>query len=132
MIHAVKSLFRNILYLTLLALLILITGSFLIPSRGSDSSMAELTILTIVFMLICVLSFVIFQRGQSRDPHSQTLHTLVSMSVKLLLEMVLALLWFLVAKKTSSGSVFMFFILYLSFSLFSVLTILKTLNNKSL
>jgi len=127
-----KPLPRNILYLTALSLIILFAGNFLLRYSGPDSSLSDLVILTIVFLLISISSIAIFQRGQSREPQSQTLHTLVSMSVKLLFEMVLALLWFLIAKKTSSGSVFMFFILYLSFSLFSVLIILKTLKNKSL
>lgn len=128
----VKSLFRNILYLTALGLFILSAGYFIPLQTGTSSSFTELTILTIVFLFISILSFVIFHRGQSKDPQSQTLHTLVSMSVKLLLEMILALLWFLAAKKTSSGSVLMFFILYLTFSLVFVLLILKTLKNKPL
>ena len=127
-----KSLFRNILYLFLLSIFILSGGYFILLHTDTTSSFTELTILTVVFLTVCIISFVIFQRGQTRDPQSQTLHTLVSLSVKLLLEMVLALLWFFAAKKTSSGSVFMFFILYLTFSLFSVLLILKTLKNKSL
>lgn len=128
----VKPLLRNILYLTALSVIILFAGYFLLQNPDPNIPLADLVILTVVFLLISITSIVIFQRGQSREPQSQTLHTLVSMSVKLLLEMVLALLWFFVAKKTSSGSVFMFFILYLSFSLFSVLIILKTLKNKSL
>lgn len=128
----VKPLPRNILYLTALGFIILFTGYFLLQDSGPGNSLSDLAILTIVFLFISISAIVIFQRGQSREPQSQTLHTLVSMSVKLLFEMVLALLWFFVAKKTSTGSVFMFFILYLSFSLFSVLIILKTLKNKSL
>lgn len=127
-----KPLIRNILYLTALSLFILLAGYLILLQAGPGSYLTELTILTIVFLFICLVSLIIFQRGQTKDSQSQTLHTLVSVSVKLLLEMVLALLWFFAAKKTSSGSVFMFFVLYLSFSLFSVLLILKTLRNKSL
>jgi hypothetical protein len=46
--------------------------------------------------------------------------------------MVIALIWFFVAKKTSLQSVLIFFVLYLALTLFSVLIILKTLKNKSL
>lgn len=123
---------RNILYLSALSLFIILAGYFILPETGSVRYFTELIILTIVFLCICSISFVIFQRGQSKDPQSQTLHTLVSVSVKLLLEMGLALLWFFAAKKTTIESVFMFFVLYLSFSLFFVLVILKTLKNKSL
>jgi hypothetical protein len=128
----VNPIIRNILYLSALSLFIILAGYFILPDTGPGKYLNELTILTIVFLCICSISFVIFQRGQSKDPQSQTLHTLVSVSVKLLLEMVLALLWFFAAKKTSTESVFMFFVLYLSFSLFYVLVILKTLKNKSL
>jgi hypothetical protein len=46
--------------------------------------------------------------------------------------MVLALIWFIVAKKTSLISVVLFFVLYLALSLFSVWVILKTLKHKSI
>jgi hypothetical protein len=46
--------------------------------------------------------------------------------------LVLALVWFFVAKKTSLDSVFAFFVIYLTLTLFSMLIILKTLKNKAL
>jgi hypothetical protein len=60
------------------------------------------------------------------------LHSLVSISLKFLLEMLLALVWFIVAKKTSLTSVFIFFVIYLTLTLFSLSIILKTLKNKAL
>jgi hypothetical protein len=42
------------------------------------------------------------------------------------------LLWFIVAKKTSLPSVLMFFVLYLSLTLFTLWVIMKTLKNKAL
>jgi membrane protein implicated in regulation of membrane protease activity len=70
--------------------------------------------------------------GQKKTPGSQTIFSLVSVSLKFILEMVLALIWFLVAKKTEVSSVILFFVLYLAFTLFSILHILNTLKNKSL
>jgi hypothetical protein len=46
--------------------------------------------------------------------------------------MVLAFIWFIVAKKTSLPSVLIFFVLYLTLTLYSIWVILKTLKNKSL
>jgi len=46
--------------------------------------------------------------------------------------MVLALIWFFVAKKTYPSSVLLFFVLYLALSLYSVYFILKTLKSRSL
>jgi hypothetical protein len=52
--------------------------------------------------------------------------------VKMLLEMVLALVWFYVLKKTGPSTLILFFVLYLTFSLYSIIFMLKTLKSKSL
>jgi len=57
---------------------------------------------------------------------------MVAVSIKLPLEMVLALIWFFVAKKTFASSVLLFFVLYLALSLYSIYFILKTLKSRSL
>jgi len=60
------------------------------------------------------------------------MYLFVALSLKLLLEMFLALIWFIVGKKTGTISVILFFVLYLAFSLFSIFYMLKSLNDKSL
>ena len=92
----------------------------------------DIAILSTVFSLIALITLLIFFKGQTKEPDSQTLYILVAVSLKFLLEMVFALVWFIVAKKTSLASVLMFFVLYLCLTLFSILVILKTLKNKSL
>jgi hypothetical protein len=82
--------------------------------------------------MISLINIVIFLKGQTKEPDSQTLYSLVAVSLKFLLELVLALVWFIVAKKTSLPSVLIFFVLYLTFTLFSIWVILKTLKNNSL
>jgi hypothetical protein len=92
----------------------------------------DVAILSLIFSIIVIITLFIFFRGQTKEPDSQTLHSLVSVSLKFLLELVLALVWFIVAKKTSLPSVLIFFVIYLTLTLFSVWIILKTLKNKSL
>jgi hypothetical protein len=46
--------------------------------------------------------------------------------------MILALVWFFIAKKTYAPSVLMFFVIYLTFTIFSIFVILKILTNSSL
>jgi hypothetical protein len=46
--------------------------------------------------------------------------------------MILALLWFIIFKKTSLASVFVFFVIYLTLTLFTLFVILKVLRNRSL
>lgn len=93
---------------------------------------SNIVFLSTLFSTITILTLIIFFKGQIKDPETQTLHSLVSLGLKFLLEMVLALVWFIVAKKTSLPSVLIFFVLYLAFTLFSVFIILKILKNRSL
>jgi hypothetical protein len=99
---------------------------------GIKFSFIDIPLLSFLFSIIAVITLVIFLKGQTRDPESQTLFTFVSIGLKFLLEMLLALVWFIFAKKTSLPSVIIFFVLYLTLTLFSLLIIMKTLKNKSL
>jgi hypothetical protein len=94
--------------------------------------LSAIVILSTVFTLIAGICLIIFFKGQSKEPDSQTLYILVAVSLKFLLEIVFALVWFFVAKKTSLESVLMFFVLYLCLTLFSIQAILKTLKNRVL
>jgi hypothetical protein len=107
-------------------------GSILISFFKINPGYFETAVLSLIFTIINIISLIIFFRGQSKDSESQALHSLVSVSLKFLLELVLALVWFIVAKKTSFPSVLLFFVLYLTFTLFLILVILKTLKHKSL
>lgn len=82
--------------------------------------------------MLSVLTLTIFFRGQTREPASQSMHSFISISSKFLAELIFAFVWFFLAKKTGMQSVILFFVLYLAFTLFSVIIILKTLKNNSL
>lgn len=113
-------------------MLILLTGYLLVSVIKFSLRYSDIAILSSAFSLIAFITIVIFLRGQTKEPDNQTLHSLVSVSLKFLLDIVLALVWFIVAKKTSLTSVLIFFVLYLTLTLFSIWVILKTLKNKSL
>jgi len=95
-------------------------------------SLADIIILSTVFSLIALITIIIFLKGQAKEPESQPLYSIVAIGLKFLLEIVSALLWFIVAKKTSSQSVLMFFVLYLTLTLFTLWVILKNLKHKVL
>jgi len=116
----------------LLNILLIGTGYFLSPLIKNIFIIKDLVLLSLLFSLTTIIALIIFLRGQTKDPESQTMHSLVSVSLKFLLELVLALLWFIVIKKTGLASVLIFFVIYLTFTLLSVWVILKTLKNKSL
>ena len=93
---------------------------------------SDIVIVSSSFSVIAFNTILIFLKGQTKEPDGQTLYVLVAVSLKFLLEIVFALLWFIVAKKTSLPSVLMFFVLYLALTLFTIWIILKTLKNRAL
>jgi hypothetical protein len=123
---------KYVLLLLLLNILVAGTGFLLESLLKVNLILREIICLTSLFSVISFITITIFLRGISREPDSQTLHTLVSISLKFLLDMILALIWFFVAKKTSLTSVFMFFVIYLTLTLFSIFVILKVLKIRSL
>lgn len=127
-----KPLIKNIIYLIILEILILIAGFLVTSNSDTDLLFRGIFILSVAFALTVILILFIFFRGQGKEPVAQTMHLLVSLSLKFLVELVIAFIWFFVAKKTGLSSVILFFVLYLAFTLFSVLVVLKTLKYKSL
>lgn len=127
-----KPLARSIFLLGVLEIIILSAGFLitLLSERFPDFS--EILTASAVFTMISLVLLVIFFRGQQKETASQTMHTLTGMGIKFLAELVFAFLWFFTAKKTGISSVVLFFVLYLTFTLFSVLIILKTLKSKTL
>ncbi len=121
-------------FLTLLLFFTLILASGYLISGWTRIAIpfSDLLILTGGFSVITLIIFFIFLRGTAHEKGSQVLHLLVALSLKLLMELVFALIWFLVVKKTKQETVVLFFILYLAFTMFSILSILNALKHKSL
>lgn len=129
-----KPLFKYTLLLVLLNILLIGALYFIFNHGNIIFALSEISFLSIGFSTITILILFIFLMGQDQNkmPDTQTMHTLIAVSLKFLLEMILALVWFILWKKNSLASVFIFFILYLSLSLFSIGVIMKTLKNKTL
>jgi hypothetical protein len=126
---------KNLKYfglLILLTIVILISGSLLISRAGLPVESSSFFSLTLIFTIVNGVTLAIAFAGQGRDKKDQPGFTMASVSVKLLAEMVIALVWFIDEKKSAAPNVLLFFILYLSFTLFSVITIVKTLRSKAL
>jgi hypothetical protein len=124
---------KNYVFLLIFFNIILAGTLLLIRSlHGINPVLSDVLILSLSFSAISAITLIIFFRGRDRESDSQTMHTLVSVSLKFLLDMILALIWFFISKKTSLTSVIIFFVLYLTLTLFTVFVILKTLRNRSL
>jgi hypothetical protein len=127
-----KPIHKNILWLILIEFLILAGGLILLSGYDPGFDFAGIAVLSLSFAFLSLLTLIIIFRGQKKDPEARTMYMLVAFGIKFILELVIALLWFFVAKKTGVTSVILFFVLYLAFTLFSVLVVLKTLKYKPL
>lgn len=129
---SLKLIYKYILFLILLNVLILFSSYLFVIKVSTIVCFRDIAILSFSFSIISFITILIFLKGRTKEPASQTLYSLVAVSLKFLLEIVFALLWFIVAKKTSMQSVLIFFILYLTLTLFTLWVIVKTLKNKVL
>lgn len=127
-----KILIKPLLKLSLLLVGVLVTGFLLSRYINIGVSFTDIIAVSGGFAFITILILMIFYRGQDKAPASQTIHSMVAISLKFLMELIFAFAWFFLAKKTVLSSVLLFFVLYLTFTLFSVFILLKTLKDKSL
>jgi len=126
---ALKKLITGLL---LLEFLLLSAGYLLTSFTTVKLLFSGIIILSLCYTAISAISLTVFCRGLNREPGSQTMHILVAIVVKMLLEMVLALILFVVAKKTDPATLILFFVLYLAFSLYSIIFMLKSLKSKAI
>lgn len=125
--------FKKFLYiLFVLDLTLAITGYFILSFTDQSIHYNDLLILLIVFSVIAFTTVFLFLKGQTKETKTQTFFTLVAISLKFLLDLILVLIWFAIAKKSLITSVIIFFVLYLSLTLTSVFFILKELKKKFL
>jgi hypothetical protein len=122
---------RNYLFLFLLALLTWIV--LFLANRVFPELLHPGHTLPLVsgFTVISLSAFLIFFAGIKKDTEGSVFHTLIALGVKMLSSFVFALLFFIVFKNRGTGSVILFFVLYLEFTLFVVFTFLSVLKSKS-
>ncbi|HSL86252.1 MAG TPA: hypothetical protein VK861_04910 [Bacteroidales bacterium] len=127
-----KSVRSHIFYLLLLTIIITAAGFGIAAAAKINILPSDLIILPSLFAFVTLTAMMIFTIGTRKQPGIQTVISLVALGVKFILEMILALVWFFVAKKTGATNVVLFFLLYLAFTLFLIFVILNTLKTKSL
>jgi hypothetical protein len=115
-----------VLFLVLVALITLL--GIIYP--GLLNTVAAV-LLTTGFALAAFIPLLIFFNGFFSDNEKSVFMTLIALGVKMLLSFVLALLFLLVFKNDSTGSLILFFILYLAFTFYVILTFTGVLKKKS-
>jgi hypothetical protein len=120
-------------YLLVILMAVLIGLGLILNSLiGLNITFSALLAITVSFSVISFISLLIFLKGRKKKEKDQAMYTFVAISLKFLMELIMALLWFAVAKKSSMPFILLFFVLYLSFSIFLIVVILNELKNKSL
>jgi len=111
---------------------IILAGCLAKTAFRPDFLLSDLLWLTVSYTLITTICLYIFSRGQKKDQAEGTMHLIIAFSLKLILELVLALLWFFAGKKNTPSSLLLFFMLYLAFTLYATIAMLNTLKTRSL
>ena len=127
-----RQIYKYVLWLIVINIFLAASGFLIISLSSLNLLLKDIIILSSLFSVISVITLTIFIRGNTREPDSQAMHTLVSVSLKFLLDMILALVWFYISKKNSLTYVFVFFVIYLTLTLFTLFVILKILKARSL
>ncbi len=122
---------KHYIYLLAYALLILLLLLGLNKISPQSFPINDILLLTGGFTVIAMAALVIFFNGTEGKGEKRVFATLIAIGVKMLLSFVLALLFIVVFKNKETGSVILFFILYLSFTVFVILTFLRIIRRKS-
>ncbi len=120
-------------YIRLLVLYILAVMSIIAANRLSPSApdTTGAVILASGFALTAFISLLVFFNGYTTDRDRSVFMTLIALGVKMLLVFALALLYILVFKNDSIGSIILFFVLYLAFTFYVIATFIRVLKRKS-
>jgi len=127
-----KTLVRQYAPVSALFLGINVIWLIIFPQFNSGLTLWSLPVLSLFFLLSSSAALLIFFRGFSKNPKDQTFHTFIAVSSKFLAELVITLVWFAVLKKTGFADILLFFLLYLAFTIATLISILKTLKIKDL
>ncbi|HCC71378.1 MAG TPA: hypothetical protein DEQ09_09555 [Bacteroidales bacterium] len=97
-----------------------------------DLSLPDILLPCIIFPLIAALAFFIFLMGTRANADRQPLYTAGAVGLKFILTVIFAVLYFVVMKNTGTAYIILFFLLYLAFTIYLLLGIVKVLKIKSL
>jgi len=123
---------KNLLKSGLFTLIVTpVSAGFLILFQGKPDLSALVFLVISFFILIC-LAFIIFNIGLGKSGDVQPLFALAAIGSKFFLSAILALVYIMLLKKTGLEYILLFFILYLAFTVYLVLVMLKTLKINSL
>lgn len=125
-------LFKRILNTTILCLALGLAGLILNNLLPGMIEKSSLIILLVSFFVLSLLVISVSFAGSSKNSESQTLFNFAAVGVKFVLSVVIALLYFEAFKKSGLNNILLFFVLYLTFTVYLLVVIVKVLNIRSL
>ena len=128
MITLIKRLLNTTILALILTLIALVLNN-LIPGIIEKSS---LLILVISFYILSILVISVSYAGSRRSSDAEMLFNFAAIGVKFVLSAVIALLYFEAFKKDGLNNIVLFFVLYLTFTVYLLVSIVKVLNIRSL
>lgn len=123
---------RRILQSATVGTVLALTGVIVEMKNYGVYERESMLLLIAAFIAVTSLALYIFFLGRSRPGGEDSLYTMSAVGIKFLLSMVIALVWFAVLKKVETGELLIFFVLYLTFTVFLVGVIVKELKKSSL
>ena len=84
------------------------------------------------FTLISLTALIIFFSGIGKNAEKSVFATFIAIGVKMILSFVFALVFLVIFKNRETGSVVLFFIIYLVFAIFTFSTFFSILKKKSM
>jgi len=118
--------------LTAMSILFLAVGQFLIPLIFPLLDKTHIIITIIFFFLINMGVLLAFFRGLDKNPKKGLLYTFAAISAKLLAYLIFILLFYLLTKNLSANYLILFFVLYLTFTIFILLAFVKELKTRKI
>ncbi|MCA1757317.1 MAG: hypothetical protein LC649_07665 [Bacteroidales bacterium] len=84
------------------------------------------------FFLITAFALIVFSLGQNKGEGKDSLYTLLAIGIKFIFSLLFALIWFGVLKESGRGSILLFFVLYLSATIFLIMKIVSEFKRRSI
>lgn len=85
-----------------------------------------------LFFIITASALIVFSLGQNKGEGKDSLYTLLAIGIKFFFSLLLALIWFGVLKESGRGSILLFFVLYLSATIFLIRKIVTEIKRRSI
>lgn len=123
---------RNILHTAIAGTVTAIAGVIIEMKFPGIYDRGAMILAVFLFFLITASSLIVFSLGERKGEGKDSLFTLLAVGIKFIFSLLLALIWFGVLKESGRGSILLFFVLYLSATIFLIRKIVTEIKRRSI